>query len=484
MKIEFYDSAPLNLGDADKVRLTPDGYLVATPRVARTGIQIYRGSEIGLTGDDAKKVFRIYRPEDQVFDTDSMRSFAHKPITDDHPPEAVDSLNWRKYSRGQIGDEVARDGDFVRVPMVLMDAELVKKVKSGKAELSVGYACDVEMTSGVTPTGEAYDGVQKCIHVNHTAVVDAARAGRSARIGDGSGDVRVDATAYATAMTAAVQKKVVQGHTSEFANSGFLGTGNKYPVLRDGCLNLAATRAALTDSISRGDGDVTAAARSLLEVADERQTEAPPPTKENTMTKHVVDGITVEMDDTAIQVVDKTINGLRSTVDALKATATATATDHAKVLADRDAQIAKLTTDLATVTTEKATLETKLKDATVTPQKLEQMVADRQVMVSKAKVLMPEVVVDGKTDAEIRKQVVAAKVGDASKDWSDDTTKVSFDTLAASVTDEQLRQVIPGGSNLRDAANALTTPASGSQSVYAKRDRALQDAWKQTPGAA
>jgi hypothetical protein len=418
-----------------------------------------------------------------VFDTDSMRSFAHKPVTDDHPPEPVDSTNWTRYSRGQIGDEVARDGDFIRVPMVLMDHGLVKKVQDGKAELSVGYSCEIEMTSGTTPGGETYDGMQKNIRVNHTAVVDVARAGSMARIGDGTGDIRVDHNELASAMEAVVRGRTLPG-TVGHADTGFLGVGNKYPVMRDGCLNLAAARAAVTDSIAKGDGDITAAARSLLAIVDRNQAAKPPPKTTESKMKHLIDGISIELDDTASQVVTRALDGYKAKVTTLETSAATLASDHAKVLADKDAQIAKLTTDNATLTTEKVTLEGKLKDATVTPQKLEQMVADRQVMVAKAKILMPEVIVDGKTDCEIRKQVVTAKVGDASKEWSDDTVKVSFDTLAASVTNDQLQAVANagGGSNLRDAAAGFLSPApSGSEAIYAARDKALTDNWKTQP---
>lgn len=477
MKFNFLDSVALQLNDKDKVRMTPDGYLVASPRVARTGIQLYKGSEIGMTGDDANKIFKIFRPEEQVFDQDSMRSFAHKPITDDHPSVPVNSTNWRQFSRGQIGDEIARDGEFVRVPMVLMDHGLIKKVQEGKAELSVGYAADIIMDKGISPTGEAYDGYQSTIRVNHTAVVDAGRAGSSARIGDGSGDVRLDVTGYAAAMAAAVAGKAKGDGI--VADSGYLGRDKRYPVLKDGVIDVAATRAVITDSIAKGDGDVTAAARSLLAIVD-TQPEAKPPIKETKMTKHVVDGISVEMDDTAIQVVDKTIKGLRDTIESLKATAASVTADHNKIVADKDAQIAKLTTDFTAATTKVTTLETQLKDATVTPEKLETMVVDRQTLIAKAKVLLPAVVTDGKTDGDIRKQVVDAKVGAATKDWSADQVKTSFDTLAASITDEQLRSAA-GGHTIRDMGAAFVQPNNGGASIYDKRDQQLEAAWKGTP---
>jgi hypothetical protein len=170
--------------DDAKIRDTADGYMVATPRVARTGIQLYYGSELGLTGDDAKKIVRVYRPEEEVFNTDSLSTFAYKPVTDDHPPVAVNSKNWDQYSKGQMGGEIARDGDFVRVPMAVMDSKTIQKVKGGKSELSVGYDANIVFGAATTPDGKQYDAKQTGIAVNHLAIVDAARGGAKLRIGD------------------------------------------------------------------------------------------------------------------------------------------------------------------------------------------------------------------------------------------------------------------------------------------------------------
>lgn len=176
--------------DTSKVgskRRTQDGYLVADVLTARTGIQQYLASELGLT--DRSGLVRVYRPEDQVFDTASLASYAHKPVTDDHPTEVVTADNWKSLAHGTIGDEVARDGEFVRVPLIVMDAALINKIEAGKVELSAGYTCDVEWTSGKTPDGQTYDAVQTNIRVNHVAVVDRGRAGPKARIGDKAGAV-------------------------------------------------------------------------------------------------------------------------------------------------------------------------------------------------------------------------------------------------------------------------------------------------------
>lgn len=168
--------------DEANIRKTGDGYLVASPRVARTGIQLYRGSEVGMPQMD---VVRVYRPPDEVFHKDSMHTFAYKPVTNDHPAKPVTADNWRDFSVGLVGGEVARDGEFIRVPMTVMDGRAVKDVEDGKSELSVGYTTELKWEKGITPdTREAYDAIQTSIRVNHIAIVDAARGGQKLKIGD------------------------------------------------------------------------------------------------------------------------------------------------------------------------------------------------------------------------------------------------------------------------------------------------------------
>mgnify|MGYP000899108907 CR=1 FL=1 len=162
-------------------RVTADGYMAADVRCARTGIQSYRGYEVGKP--DMKDV-RIFRPEEEVFHADALASLAHRPITNDHPSEQVNASNWKRVAVGQTGDGVVRDGGFVRVPMVLMDQTAIDAVKGGKRELSLGYDCELDWTPGVTADGQPYDAIQRNIRGNHLAIVDAGRAGHACRIGD------------------------------------------------------------------------------------------------------------------------------------------------------------------------------------------------------------------------------------------------------------------------------------------------------------
>jgi len=173
--INFTDRVPMG-----EVRRTADGYLVTDARVARTGIQVYLGSELGRP--DLATV-RVYRPESAVFATDAMKSYAHRPVTLGHRG-TVTAANWRDVAAGSTGGEVVRDGEFVRVPLSLMDQAAIDAYDAGTRELSMGYDANLEFADGKTPEGEAYDAIISGMQMNHLALVPQARGGQSLRIGD------------------------------------------------------------------------------------------------------------------------------------------------------------------------------------------------------------------------------------------------------------------------------------------------------------
>ena len=177
---------------ADKYQITTEreytdeGFLKVPARISRTGIQEYFAIEMGLTDRDPKDKVRVYRPEEEVFTDSSLNSFTNKPVTNNHPPELVNTNNSRQYTVGMSGHEVVRDGDFVKTILHITDAEAISNIEAGKVELSNGYTADIEWTPGVTPEGEQYDAVQRNIKGNHIAIVERGRAGPSCRVADNS----------------------------------------------------------------------------------------------------------------------------------------------------------------------------------------------------------------------------------------------------------------------------------------------------------
>ena len=76
---------------------TPEGFLICHDvPINRTGRQQYLRREIGLEGDG---LVTVYRDEDEVFSKAALASFEGKPVTQDHPPCAVEPHNFGMYSK-------------------------------------------------------------------------------------------------------------------------------------------------------------------------------------------------------------------------------------------------------------------------------------------------------------------------------------------------------------------------------------------------
>lgn len=171
----------------DAPKRTTDGYLAVRARAARVGVYDYLAGEVGAP-DSFKPAdtVKIYRDAADVFAADSVRSFIGRPITNDHPTQAVTAANWRDHARGTVMGAV-RDGEYLAFDLVLMDAAAISAVESGKRELSNGYQCQLDWTPGTAPDGQHYDARQTAIRGNHVALVDTGRAGPHCAIKDGEG---------------------------------------------------------------------------------------------------------------------------------------------------------------------------------------------------------------------------------------------------------------------------------------------------------
>lgn len=163
---------------------TDEGFLRVPGKAARTGIQEYLASELGLKDRAPNDIIRVYRPAEEVFNDASLQSYLGADVTNNHPPTLVNASTYRNTSVGVVTSIGRQDGDFVIVDMVIKDKDAIKAVETGKCELSAGYTAVYDGTPGTTPEGEPYDFRQTQIKINHVAIVDRARAGAMARIFD------------------------------------------------------------------------------------------------------------------------------------------------------------------------------------------------------------------------------------------------------------------------------------------------------------
>lgn len=180
--IRFVDRA--NVGDVKEIE---GGYLVATTRVARTGVQLYLARELGDIAINAgfapDDVVRVYRHPDEVFHKDSLASITRVPVTVDHPSEGVTADNWAQLAVGEVGDAYTTDKEWIVVNPMIKDSAAIQAARTTHKEISMGYgAAIVKARDGLDADFE-----QKNIRYNHLALVPKGRAGDMARIGDAWG---------------------------------------------------------------------------------------------------------------------------------------------------------------------------------------------------------------------------------------------------------------------------------------------------------
>lgn len=176
-----------DLGRLGRAKRTGAGGARVPASIARTGVQIYT--------DQNGRTVREYRPPETVFAADSLETLASIPVTVGHPPMGVNPLNHRELSVGHVSDAPParrQDGpaEWVDTALVVSDGETLQRIELADEnpralrEVSMGYLAEVELTPGISPTGEHYDAVQKNVRFNHLALLPMghARAGSGARL--------------------------------------------------------------------------------------------------------------------------------------------------------------------------------------------------------------------------------------------------------------------------------------------------------------
>lgn len=151
--------------------------------LARSGMFDYLGSELGLTGADATRMLKVYRPPEAIFSKKSMDSFKLLPLTINHPAEMVDLVNVKDVQNGVVGEDVRQVGTDLTGEILITTAEGISALDEMN-ELSIGFYAFYEIGAGQTPEGETYDAKQLALEGNHVALVPAGRCGASCKVLD------------------------------------------------------------------------------------------------------------------------------------------------------------------------------------------------------------------------------------------------------------------------------------------------------------
>lgn len=159
--------------------------------ISKVGIFEYLGKQIDPEGQNSDiepdKIYKIYRPEEELAAEDCLNSFRLLPFIDDHEMLGAteDGLTpaERKGIHGAIGEQIYFEDGYLKANLKIFSEKLARQIESGKKDLSIGYNCVYEMNPGVY-NGSRYDGIQRNLRGNHLALVDEGRSGRDVAVLD------------------------------------------------------------------------------------------------------------------------------------------------------------------------------------------------------------------------------------------------------------------------------------------------------------
>ena len=160
-----------DLSELSKPVKRDNGWLEVEGYIGRSGLLTYR--------KDDGSPWVEYRPPEEAFNPETLRSFRLVPLTNGHPKTASGLLDAGTAAGHQVGsvEQPTPDGDKLRARMLVTDASTIEDMENGNArQLSCGYMADVDPTPGEI-NGQHYDAIQRNVRGNHVALVPVGRAG-------------------------------------------------------------------------------------------------------------------------------------------------------------------------------------------------------------------------------------------------------------------------------------------------------------------
>lgn len=173
----------------DKREYDTNGWFeVKSNPLSKIGVYPYSERSVGIS-DSTDKFVNVLRPEDELSSKQCIDSFKLLPWIDDHKMLGSEELGMtpaeQKGIQGVIGQDVYyKDGTLYGNIKIFSEA-MATSIEHGKKELSVGYRCRYEKSSGKFD-GQSYDFVMRDIRGNHLALVGDGRMGAEVAVLDHS----------------------------------------------------------------------------------------------------------------------------------------------------------------------------------------------------------------------------------------------------------------------------------------------------------
>ncbi len=175
-------------------RLNEDGMLKCTAAVMRSGILEYTIFELDVEDGVLPEHLqdgsvKLYVPPEELRDIESLKTLEGKPASLDHTWQVAGSIDAIGNTAGQA--KFNEEAGLVFIDILVEDPATITRIMEAKdnsfeklVDISAAYRDTTEWTSGLTPEGEAYDGIQRGIEYNHVMLLPkgGGRAGDQVRI--------------------------------------------------------------------------------------------------------------------------------------------------------------------------------------------------------------------------------------------------------------------------------------------------------------
>ncbi|HDE2429195.1 TPA: DUF2213 domain-containing protein [Klebsiella pneumoniae] len=158
---------------------------ISRTNISKANVNAYYGREIPGSeelGLEPNKLYRLWRHPDEL--RKAAKTFNNIPVLSKHIPDFPNDPP-NEFRVGVTHSNAEFDGTYLTVGMSIWDNSAIAGIESGEQrELSASYKYVADMTPGVTPDGDPYDGVMRDIFGNHEALVPDGRAGPDVLVAD------------------------------------------------------------------------------------------------------------------------------------------------------------------------------------------------------------------------------------------------------------------------------------------------------------
>ncbi|HEJ7990241.1 TPA: DUF2213 domain-containing protein [Serratia liquefaciens] len=158
---------------------------VTKSNISKANVCPYFGREIPnheALGLDPDKIYRLWRHPDEL--KKAVATFNNIPLLNIHIPDFPGDPP-RESRVGVTHSSAAFDGTYLTNGLSVWDNSAIAGIETEEQEeLSSSYQYVADMTPGITPDGEVYDGIMRDIVGNHVALVETGRAGSDVLVAD------------------------------------------------------------------------------------------------------------------------------------------------------------------------------------------------------------------------------------------------------------------------------------------------------------